>query len=201
MNQIFAEETVGKIMEKRAVQEEALRIENQEDAGYVTIKYEKVLLKEHLFLGGSVGMLLPETLFPMREEVIAVKYPNPDRPEYIYSDEEEEFTMTMTLEIGEVKDEDMEAITDIMAKEMHRLYPASPIEGKEMVTPSIWWFSLDIPLVDGESCHMLFFYGMSAGLVMGTFDCDVDSKKQWKPIARQLLLSLREEEETDQSAI
>ncbi len=199
MGEIYAEEIMKKIRneEKTVRKEDWFHIENDVNRGYVVVKYEKLELEEKALLGGRLTMLLPKCFKEMDEGLIMAKYPDPDRPEWIYSNETGDVAITFHLEEGEVLPEDVDKIRDIMAGEMKRLYPAADIEGKETDgegEEAVSRFSLDIPLIDETCCHTMFFRCMREGLLMGTFDYSRHEKKQWQQILVQLLGTLKEQE-------
>lgn len=195
MSKIYAEEVARNIMAAKEPEEDWVHMEPDMEQGYVVIKYETSMLREVMLLDGMVSMMLPDILTPMEEEFIQIKYPDADRPECIYSDEEGEAALTMTFEEGSMEEGELEEVTELLSGEMKRLYPSSKIEGKEMISEQTSWFSLDIPLMDDTCCHMMFFHQLSTGLIMGTFDCSTDSKKRWKGIVKQLLGTIKEIEQ------
>lgn len=193
MSGIYAEAIARAMLDRKEPSEDYTNIVNDISKGYVVIKYEKSMLKEADFLEGRIKMLIPDIFDLMDEKMVMLKYPDPYRPQCIYGDNEGLMSIIMSLEEGEVEIGAVENITNLLSREMYRLYPSSKIEDKEMITEDKSWFSLDIPLVDDKCCHMMYFCRISTGLIMGTFDCSVDSKKVWKPIVRQLIETIREE--------
>lgn len=180
--------------------ETACHVEQDASKGYVIVRYEQLALKKTEIMDGKAVMLLPENLEKMPEELMAVKYPDPDRPDWILSDSSGTVTITFHLEAGELNPGEAVQVAGLLKREMGRLYPNSEIEeepalGEEI--EQVYWFSLDIPLIDDQCCHVMFFREMGEGLLMGTFDCSRDTKKQWKPILRQLLPTISEEDQRD----
>lgn len=181
--------------------ETVCRVENSIEQGYVVVCYRKLKLKEMKIMDGKAVMLLPEHMMEMTEELAAVKYPDPDRPQWILSDPEGATTLTFHLEEGEMEEGDLEQMAKLLKGEMARLYPASSIEEEVPVGEGegrVCWFSLDIPLIDDRCCHVMFFREMKEGLLMGTFDCSCDQKKQWKPVLGQLFATIREDVKNDE---
>lgn len=197
MSGIYAEEIIKRIrnVNEPVQNEDWFHIENDINRGYVVVKYEKLELEEKLILDSHLTMLLPKNFIEMEYELKLAKYPDPDRPEWIYSNEEGNVTITFHLEEGEVDPEEVESIRDIMADQMKRLYPSSIIEEKEIIGGGkelISRFSLEIPLIDDTCYHVMFFRAMNQGLLMGTFDCSILEKKQWGKILTQLLGTMKE---------
>lgn len=111
----------------------------------------------------------------------------------------------MSILEGETEAGDLEEIARMVKQQMQRMYPASlaetePVigEGKERVC----WFSLDIPVVDDWCCHVMFFREIRGGIIMGSFDCSRDGKKQWKEILGRLLGTIKDcpEEKREEKA-
>lgn len=206
MGSIYAEEIIkarqgAKQKEQQNPDSRIYQVENDIEKGYVVVRYEQLKLKERQIMDGKAVMLLPENLEEMSEELVRIKYPDPDRPKWILSDQEGEVTMTFHLEEGETEEGELEEIIGLLKNEMKRMYPLSPIEEEEPVGEGrerVCWFSLDIPLIDDVCCHVMFFREMEEGVLMGTFDCIRDGKKQWKPILRQVLATIREDNGKDE---
>jgi hypothetical protein len=199
MSEIYAEEIMKNIRKQEEIKEEEdwYRIENDITRGYVVVKYEKLELEEKILLDGRLTMLLPVRFKEMDEELMKIKYPDPDRPEWIYSNESGDVSMTFLLDEGEILPEEVEEVRDIIIGEMKRLYPASAVKDKKTIgkgSNAVSLFSLDIPLADETCYHLMFFRAMREGLLMGTFDCSVHEKKQWQQILPQILETMKEPE-------
>lgn len=195
MEQIYAEKIIKMRRAMEEKEEEPSGKGNPIEDGYVLVRYEKLELEEKEIMDGRAFMVLPKQFKPMPDQLVAVKYPDPDRPEWILSDPEGRVAVTFHLEEGEMEEGDLEQITFLLKSEMERLHPASKAEDGEAVgegSNRILWFSQDIPLIDDDCCHVMFFRSIREGLVMGTFDCPKDEKKQWMPILKEFLKTMKE---------
>lgn len=197
MSEIFAEEIIrNKIkLEQAEKQEDFYQIENDITKGYVVVKYETFGLEEKEIIDGRLTMLLPSHFKEMDPDLKAVKYPGPESPDWVYSNESGDVSITFTLENGEIKPEEVPEVRDILAKELKRLYPSSAVEDKKTIGDkenNISLFSMDIPLIDGACYHLMFLREVKEGLLIGSFDCSIDEKKQWQQIMLQILETLRE---------
>lgn len=208
MNSNYAEEIVraryGSNREEKDVKEAAFQVESDLEKGYVVVCYEVWKLNEVSIMGGKAMMLLPDNLTEMTEERMAAKYPDHNRPKWILSDAAGEVTMTFHMEEGETGD--LEQITNLFKQELKRIHPTSLMEEEKTSGEGkgrVCWFSLNIPLMDDQCCHIVFFREMREGLLMGTFDCSRDRRKQWKSVLKQLFPTIREEiqEEADGNCI
>lgn len=204
MRPIYAEEIIKaqrSVEDVRESRETVCRVEQDTSKGYIIVRYEQLALKKTEIMDGKAVMLLPENMEKMSEERMAVKYPDPDRPNWILSNSSGTVAITFHLETGELQSGEAEQITELLKGEMRRLYPASEVEEEPVLGEGrerVYWFSLDIPLIDDQCCHVMFFREMEEGLLMGTFDCSQDTKKQWKPILSQLLPTIREGKQADE---
>lgn len=201
MSEIYAEEIIRnkRKLEQAASQaaskEDLYQIENDISNGYVVVKYETLELEEKTILDGRLTMLLPTRFEEMNEDLKTVKYPGPEGPEWVYSNESGDVSITFTLEKGEIKPEEVPEVRDVLSREMKRLYPASAIEEKKTIGDGenlVSTFSMDIPLIDGDCYHLLFLRAVRDGLVIGSFDCSIKEKKQWQQIMMQILETLKE---------
>lgn len=201
MSEIYAEEIIrnkrklDQAASQEASKKDLYQIENDISNGYVMVKYETLELEEKTILDGRLTMLLPTRFGEMNEDLKAVKYPGPEGPEWVYSNESGDISITFTLEKGEIKPEEIPEVRDVLSREMKRLYPASAIEEKKTIGDGenlVSTFSMDIPLIDGDCYHLLFLRTVREGLVIGSFDCSIKEKKQWQQIMMQILETLKE---------
>lgn len=195
MGIVYAEKI---IQTRRAMQKEVetpYEIGEAIEKGYIFIKYEKVELEEREILDGKVTMLLPVLFQPMTKELMETKYPDPDRPDWLVSNETGEAALGMSVAEGELEEGELEEIAEMMQNQMQRMYPASPIEKESVIGEGkerICWFSLDIPVIDDCCCHILFFREIKGGMLIGSFDCNKNEKKQWKDIWSHLLGTIKD---------
>lgn len=199
MGKIYAEEIIRKIRMAEEPQdgenENFFRFVNNTAHGYVVVKYEKMELEEKVLMDGKLSMLLPKKFAASEEEIFPEAASEPVSPGWIYSNEEEDVTITFDFEEGEVMPDGLEGIRDEFADLMLRLCPASEIKERENIgegTEKITRFSLIIPMPEEDCYHTKFFRTMPGGLLIGTFECSVYEKKQWGQILVQLLGTLRE---------
>lgn len=193
----YAEEIMQKLKEiDRTEEQEIYNIENDIQNGFIIVKYKKMDIEEKELLDGALTMLLPAEFELMDEELAKMKYPGGDRPDYIYTNEDTTVNISFTLEdSGLISNEEVEEVKNILAKQMKRLYPGSKIEDSQPIQAgdkSVSFFSFDVPLVDGNVYNLMFFMEHREHLLMGGFNCSIHQKKQWKPLIRQMLMTIRE---------
>ncbi|MDR2022924.1 MAG: hypothetical protein LBQ71_06645 [Hungatella sp.] len=193
----YAEEIMQKIKEaKQAEKQDIYQIENDIHNGFIVVKYKKLDIEEKELMGGAITMLMPAEFEIMEEALAEIKYPGAGKPEYIYTNEETTVNLTFTLDdSGTLANEEVEEVKNILSRQMQRLYPGSDIEDSQTIQAgekNIGYFSFDLPLIDGNLYNLMFFMELKGRLLMGTFNCSIYQKKQWKPIIRQMLMTIRE---------
>ncbi|MDR1548575.1 MAG: hypothetical protein LBT06_08330 [Hungatella sp.] len=198
----YAEELMQKLREiDRTEEQEIYGIENDIHNGFIIVKYKKMDMKEKELLDGALTMLLPAEFELMDEELAKMKYPGGDRPDYIYTNEDTTVNITFTLDdSGSISNEEVEEVKNILAKQMKRLYPGSKIDDSQPIQAedkSISLFSFDVPLVDGDVYNLMFFMEYREHLLMGGFNCSIHQKKQWKPLIKQMLMTIREPQQCE----
>lgn len=198
----YAEELMQKLKEiDRTEEQEIHGIENDIHNGFIIVKYKKMDMEEKELLDGAITMLLPAEFELMDKELAKMKYPGGDRPDYIYTNEDTTVNITFTLEdSGLISNDEVEEVKNILAKQMRRLYPGSKIEDSQPIQAgdkSVSLFSFDVPLIDGNVYNLMFFMEFRKHLLMGAFNCSIHQKKQWKPLIRQMLMTIKEPQQCE----
>ncbi|EXG85629.1 hypothetical protein K413DRAFT_2419 [Clostridium sp. ASBs410] len=198
----YAEELMQKLKEiDRTEEQEIYGIENNIHNGFIIVKYKKMDMEEKELLDGAFTMLLPAEFELMDKELAKMKYPGGDRPDYIYTNEDTTVNITFTLEdSGLISNDEVEEVKNILAKQMKRLYPGSKIEDSQPIQAgdkSVSLFSFDVPLIDGNVYNLMFFMECRKHLLMGAFNCSIHQKKQWKPLIRQMLMTIKEPQQCE----
>lgn len=193
----YAEDIIQKIKESNQSDITDIHsIENDIHNGFIIVKYKKLEIEEKKILDGSLSMMLPSEFHIMDEDLAKAKYPDEDRPDYIYTNDDTTVNLTLSLDNnGEIDNEEVEEVKNLLAKQIKWLYPASKIEDSQTILASeknISFFSFDIPLIDGNLYNLMFFLEHRKQLLMGSFNCSIYQKKQWKPLIRQMLMTLKD---------
>lgn len=198
----YAEEVIKKI--KEASQPETLNpyaIENDIHNGYVIVKYKKLDIEEKNIMDGSLAMMLPSEFQIMDESLARAKYPDDDRPDYIYTNEDTTVNLTFSLDSsGVIEDNEVEEVKNILRNQIKRLYPGTKIEDSKPIKTAeknVSYFFFEIPLIDGNLFQLMFFMEHKNQLIMGAFNCGIYQKKQWKPLILQMLKTLKEVKEDE----
>lgn len=179
-------------------------MENDLQNGFIVVKYKKYDVEEKEIMDKSLTMMMPSDFELMNEELAKIKYPGEDRPDYIYSGEDTTVNLTFTMEeSGQIDNDEVEEAKNILEKQIGRLYPASKIEDSKTIQAgekNISFFCFDVPLLDGNVYNLMFFMEHHGCLLMGSFNCSIHQKKQWKKVILQMLMTIREKLQPDEFA-
>lgn len=193
----YAEAVMEKIKGIDQTEEQSIyNIENDIENGFIIVKYKKMEIEEKSVLDGGLTMMLPAEIHLMDEELARAKYPDGNRPDYIYSNEDTTVNFTFSIDdSGLINNEEVEEVKNILSSQMRRLYPGSKIEDSQTIQAgekAVSFFSFDIPLIDGNIYNLMFFMEYQEHLLIGGFNCSIHQKKQWRPLVRQMLMTIRE---------
>ncbi len=193
----YAEAVMEKIKGIDQTEEQSIyNIENDIDNGFIIVKYKKMEIEEKSVLDGALTMMLPAEFHLMDEELARAKYPDGNRPDYIYTNEDTTVNFTFSIDdSGLINNEEVEEVKNILSSQMRRLYPGSKIEDSQTIQAeekAVSFFSFDIPLIDGNIYNLMFFMEHREHLLIGGFNCSIHQKKQWRPLVRQMLMTIRE---------
>lgn len=196
--QTYAEQMMRMVRERQQKNEENLfNHVNNIDDGYVIIQYEKLKLSKRELVDGKITMTFPEEFQDMDDEAIKVKYPEEDRPRYIYCNQETTVSFNFNIEEEQVKNEEIEEVKDILKRQIMRLYSISKAEMDELIQTeqgkTVGVFAIEIPVLDGTLFQISYFMSTKGGLLIGGFNCDADEKKEWSPVVKQLLTTIEEQ--------
>lgn len=195
--QTYAEQIVKKVKEQQNKdQTDYFNVENHIEDGEIIIKYEKLSVTERKLFDEKLSIILPEKYPLLGEKEIQVKYPDEDRPDCIYTSEDTTVNFTFSLDENPIDDGDIESLKDMLKREMQRMYPGQTIEEDEMIQTAqgknCGTFALEIPALDGTLYNVVFLYATQAGLLIGGFNCNAYDKKEWQPVIKQILASIKD---------
>ena len=192
----YAEQIIKKVKQAQDLEQlDYLNIDNNIHDGYVIVQYQKLELEERALVDEKITMCLPKDFQLMKPELVDIKYPGEDQPEFVYTNEKTTVNMTFSLEKEHISNEAIESLRDALAEQMQQLYPDSPIADQEIIEAGrkrVACFSFEVPLLDEPAYNVMFFMALTEGLLIGSFNCSVYDKKEWRPIVKQLLTTIRE---------
>lgn len=193
----YQEELIKNLREIKEEKIDYFNVENDIEKGYIIVKYEKLLLEEKTLYEDKIKIILPKDFDLMSDDLLNSKYPSNEELDYVYTSEDTTVNFNFSLEEGEVLNEEVEEIRDIILNEFRRMYPHSKMEDIKMVDKEdkkIGTFSFIANVIDGELFNKMYFIPLKIGLLILTFSCDIFQKKEWENILDDIILTIEEKE-------
>ncbi|MFR4987514.1 MAG: hypothetical protein ACLUCH_08985 [Lachnospirales bacterium] len=193
----YQEELIKNLREIKEEKIDYFNIENNIEKGYIIVKYEKLLLEEKKLYEGKLKIILPKDFDLMSDDLLNSKYPSNEELDYVYTSEDTTVNFNFSLEEGEILNEEVEEIRDIILNEFRRMYPHSKMEDIKIIEKEdkkIGTFSFIANVIDGELFNKMYFIPLKMGLLILTFSCDIFQKKEWSNILDDIILTIEEKE-------
>jgi hypothetical protein len=160
----------------------------------VTINDEHYEFHEVSFFEDKLTLHIPTTFVDMPAELAAIKYPSSDRPQIIETDQTGSINLTLNLIQNNIEDEHISEVKEEVKNILYRLNPAYLFleEGVETIEEkTVGFFEFKSPTFDDPLFNLMFFVELNHNIVMGVFNCPYSDHMAWKPIARQIMQSVR----------
>lgn len=174
--------------------EEQEAINSQNIYEGVTINGRRYEFGETAFFNGRMKLYLPNDFTDMPEKTAKIKYPSSDRPQIIKSNEQGSVNITLNLIPNAVNDDQVEEIKDGIKFILKRLNPSYLFfeEGLEIIgEKSIGFFEFKSPALDVPLFNLMFFTVIETDIMHGVFNCSFEEYEPWRPVARQIMSSVR----------
>ena len=193
----YQEELIKNLREVKEEKMDYFNVENDIQKGYIIVKYEKLSLEGKNLYEDKVKIILPKNFDLMSDELLNTKYPSNEELDYVYTSEDTTVNFNFSLEEGEILNEEVEEIRDIILNEFRRIYPYSKMKDIKIIekeNKKIGTFSFIANVIDGELFNKMYFIPLKMGLLMLTFSCDIFQKKEWENILDDIILTIQEKE-------
>lgn len=183
--------------------------ENQEDTrnqdiqkGSVFADGQELRFQEREILKGLLWMWLPDTFSPLDRELARVKYPNENRPDYIWSNPQTTVNVSLTHRQETLEPGQTGEVRDYMGQMIENLYPSGSILDKGMLQGGeheTAWMDFVTPALDTRIYNLMFFMPLKGRLLMGSCNCLAHEQEDWKGLFVQMLSSIRTAESLNRS--
>ena len=145
-------------------------------------------------MNNKIELLLPKDWKPMSEALVQKKYPGPRPPSLVYSD----ITGSVSIAFNHT---DSKASPDVLDKYKEALkaglmnaYPDAVWE-KEAITEingkKVGVFEVFTETADDKIYNYMVFTDVEGRLMICSFNCTENRLKTWKPVAQQIVNSLK----------
>ena len=153
---------------------------------------------QRLFFEDILELLVPEAFFPMPEDIAAQKYLSAQRPQVILTNHGYTIDITLNLLEGTLKDEQVHLCLQKLQNAIREAYPATlfydveqmDLDGLTLAYMDFKSFSLAGPLY-----NVMFVTALDEQPLIGTLNCPFEQWEQWRPVAIEMLRTIRKVEE------
>lgn len=160
----------------------------------ITIQDRYYEFQEMSFFKESVHLYLPTAFFDMPEELAKIKYLSSERPKIIKTEDTGSVNITLNLIPNNVCDDQILQVKNGLKTILKRLNPSYLFleEGVEIIQEkSVGFFEFKSQALDTAVFNLMFFAAIERDVLMGTFNCSYEDYREWRPIAHQIMHSLR----------
>lgn len=167
--------------------------ENKITDGYVILEGEKYLYERKVIVEQGFSMLMPTDFVELPMEIARIKYPSAQRPDLIWSNEATTVNITFTHKEELLADEEAEEVRDLMKTILLRTNPGlkEVVCETEMVEEKpIAYMEFISPALDADVYNLMFFFSLQERLLMGSLNCLLPEKGDWRELFVQMLQSI-----------
>lgn len=156
------------------------------------IRSQSVQLKTHPVLSGKVTMLIPSEFSLMGSERLAIKYPIAGhRPAEVYTNENGSINIALNHTTNKAQSEDLPDVRKTMESQFSRApFTFIKSELKDLYGSKTIILEFVSPAADAWIYNLMAIFIFESRLVMITFNCTEDQRKQWEPYGKKMINSI-----------
>jgi hypothetical protein len=161
--------------------------------GYAIIDGVRIPFSEREIIDGKLYMTMPTGFGLMPEELAEFKYPSKNRPHYIFTDDEGEINICITITPDKLEDESIEDAKKYLKNMILKVNPKSEIIRDFIVEGSTrtGYFDFISTAIDSDIYNLVFIFTLEGQFILGTFNCLHLDMARWKDVADQMAGSIR----------
>jgi hypothetical protein len=187
----YMDEKIRKIINQA---EEHEKIHSQNIYEGITVNGLSYEFQQMAFFEGCVNVQIPTAFADMQPAMARLKYPSGERPSVIKTNDTGEIAITLNVVSHGVNDENIPMVKDGMKLILKRLNPSYLFleEGVEAVAgKTLAFFEFKSPALDQPLYNLMFFLELDRRVLLGNVSCPYQDFIPWRPIARQIMQSVR----------
>jgi hypothetical protein len=138
-------------------------------------------------------MYVPVYFEKIPEAIAKLKYPNENRPEYIYSNSDYSINITFKCFDVQVSNDELTEIRDSFKNTMQMMNKTSESLGEDTIEAlnlTIPYFETKTAAFDCELYNLIFLIIVQQKLVAGTFNCMLGDKEDWEKVAKAMIKTI-----------
>lgn len=141
----------------------------------------------------KVEVLIPNSFEIMDAEMIALKYPAKQRAAFqVYTDEDAVINIALEHTPNKATLQDLVSIKEVFERQFNQPgIDFKKCEIKQINGRSFIVIEMITSAMDTEVYNLMFVTSLEGKLLIGTFNCTIGKLKEWKPLAEQILNSVK----------
>jgi hypothetical protein len=174
----------------------------------ITVRGRQYQFEARTFFAGRLSIHIPTCFFMMPAAAARVKYPSGERPQIIMTNDTGSVNITLSLAANSMTDAHIPEVRDGMKNLLKRLNPtilflaegldalrvntANSEEGRDSIgSKTVGYFEFKAPALGEPLFNLMFVTAENGSALLGSFNCPYADHKAWRPVARQIMQSLR----------
>ena len=145
-------------------------------------------------LNNKIELKIPKDFAIMSEELLKLKYPSERRPTLVFSNDSGGINIALNLTSNPANQESILPYKDNFVQTFKSLHPkaiwkdhgVSLINGRK-----VGYLELITPAIDTDIYNLMFFTDLEGKLLLCSFNCTIKDIEEWKPIAKEIMNSLK----------
>ena len=150
--------------------------------------------ERRLFPENAVSIMLPEKFVPMSDETVRRKYPSEHRPDTILTDETGTINFLLQYMDGNVDDTTIDTFRNQIFGLMKYANPGikeREIGEVDIEKLHIAYVEFSNNAIGGKLYNLMFYLNVNGKPLMGSFNCLTKDMKYWRPVAVEMMQSIR----------
>lgn len=138
---------------------------------------------------------LPESFVDMPLELAKLKYPMEQRPQIIKTNMTGDINFTFNLIDQQISNENVEQLMKFFKSVLKNTQSANVFHEEkveEIDGKFVGWFDYVSKGYDKKLFNLMYVLPMNGKLLHGVFNCALDDATNWRPIALQVMRSIKE---------
>lgn len=153
-----------------------------------------VELEKKTVMNNKIELLMPKDWRPMSEQLIKKKYPGPRPPSLVYSDISGAISIAFNHTDSKASPELLEKYKEALKAGLVNAFPDAVWEEEGIIDingKKAGFFRVITETSDDRIYNYMVFTDVEGRLMVCSFNCTENKLKTWKPVAAQIMTSLK----------
>lgn len=151
-------------------------------------------LESRVLLDGKLELLMPKDWKQMPDDMVKIKYPGPRPPKLVYSDRTGGISLAFNHTDSRVREGELDVYFKVLKQSMETAYPDAKWEDSgfmDLNGRKAGYLKLLTEASNATIWNYLFFTDVDGKLFIGTFNCVESKMATWKPVAEEIIRSVK----------